>query len=99
MRALVGIVALIALSAVAFYVVQALPPRIEADLKQRSTEALNAANLTFAKVSVTGRVVTLSGEAPGPVAKEEAIKVAGDVWGVSSVHDTIVVSTNGSAIG
>lgn len=95
MRALVGIVALLALSAVAFFVVQTLPPRIESDLKQRSTDALNAAHLTFAQVTVAGRVVTLAGVAPSPTAKEEAVKVANAVWGVSSVHDMLAVSTDG----
>ena len=87
MRAVVLIVALLALSAVALFVVQTVPARIESDLKQRSSQALASANLNFAKVTVVGRAVTLSGEAPGPVAKEQAVKVAGDVWGVAAVHD------------
>ena len=83
MRALVVAVALIALVAVAVYAVQSLPPHIEADLKQRASEALVAANLQFATVAVTGRVVTLSGEAPGPMAKEDAVKIVRNVWGVA----------------
>ncbi len=77
MRALVVVIALIAFGAVSFYAVQAYPPYIEADLKQRASKALTAANLPFAQVSVTGRVVTLSGEAPGSSAKEQAGKSRG----------------------
>lgn len=92
MRAVVVAVALIALVAVAFYAVQFLPPHIEADLKQRASAALVAANLQFATVAVTGRVVTLSGEAPGLVAKDDAIKIVQNVWGVASVNDALVVA-------
>src|SRR5260221_2195166 len=92
MRALVGLVALAALGAVAFYTIQTYPPLVEADLKQRSSQALAAANLSFAKVDVAGRIVTLSGEAPSPTAKEDAVKIAGDVWGVRNVNDTLVIS-------
>ena len=92
MRALVGFVALVALGAVAFYTIQTYPPLVEADLKQRSSLALAAANLTFAKVDVAGRVVTLSGEAPSSTAREDAVKVAGDVWGVRNVNDALVIS-------
>ena len=81
MRAVVLIVAFLALGAVGLFAVQSFPARIEADLKQRSTEALNAAKLPFAKVTVSGRAVTLSGEAPSPAAKEEAVKVASNTWG------------------
>ncbi|MBI1211451.1 MAG: OmpA family protein [Alphaproteobacteria bacterium] len=95
MRAVVLIIALLALGAVALYAVQIFPARIEADLKQRSEEALHAANLNFAKVSVSGRVVTLSGEAPGSISKEDAVRIAGDVWGVASVRDTLLVATTG----
>ncbi len=98
MRALVWIVALLALSAVAFYAVQTYPARIEADLKQRSTDALSANNLNFANVTVTGREVTLAGIAPSPTAKEQAVKVAGDVWGVASVHDTLAISVDGQPV-
>ncbi len=96
MRALVFLVAVVALGAVAFYTIQTYPPVVEADLKQRSSDALAAANLTFAKVDVAGRVITLSGEAPSPTAKEDAVKVAGDVWGVRNVNDALVVNSTAS---
>jgi outer membrane protein OmpA-like peptidoglycan-associated protein len=98
MRAVVLIVAVLALAAVGLFAVQSFPARIEADLKQRSTEALSAANLPFAKVTVNGRAVTLSGEAPSPAAKEQAAKIASNTWGVSTVNDAIVVSAAGQPV-
>src|SRR6185369_5133910 len=93
MRVVVIAIAVIALVALTLFAVQALPPRIEANLKQRSTDALAAAELQFAKVEVKGRTVTLSGEAPGPMAKEDAVKIVQNVWGVASVTDTLTVSS------
>ena len=91
MRALVWLIAVVALGAVAFFTIQRYPVLIETDLKQRASQALESAKLSFAKVTVAGRVVTLSGEAPGATAKEDAVKVAGDVWGVQQVNDALVI--------
>ena len=92
MRALVWLISLVALGAVAFFTIQIYRPVVEEDLQQRSSAALAAAGLSFAKVDVAGRVVRLSGEAPSPTAKEDAVKVAGDVWGVRNVDDALVVN-------
>ncbi len=92
MRWMVVAIALIAMGALALVAIETIPGHFETELKQRASNALAAANLPFAKVSVRGRELMLTGDAPSPAAKDDAIKVAGDVWGVSSVRDALTVN-------
>jgi len=69
-----------------------LSPRIEQDIAGRVTTGLAEQGLLWADVSVKGRDVVLSGEAPDADAKAKAMNVAMRVFGVSNVRDELVVA-------
>ena len=66
---------------------------IEQDLQARTTEALNEKGMNWASTSLTkrGRDVMLSGVAPSEAARNDAIQVANDVYGVRVVDNDITL--------
>jgi outer membrane protein OmpA-like peptidoglycan-associated protein len=66
-------------------------PMIEADLTQRTSEALASANITGAKVEADGQIITLRGIARDEAAKSAAGAAASMVYGVSQVNNLLEV--------
>lgn len=64
---------------------------IEADLTVRSTEALQVAGHDWAAVSLDGRDLTLSGEAPSEDARAQALALVEGVRGVRVASDTATI--------
>ncbi len=62
---------------------------IEDDLTQRSHDALNTIDQSWAEVAVSGRHVTLTGSAPDADSAKLAFDSVRDVWGVRAVTDEI----------
>ncbi len=67
---------------------------IEAELTDRTTAGLAAENIDWANVELNrhGRDVRLTGVAPSEDARNQALKIAGDVSGVRVVHHNIEVA-------
>lgn len=74
-----------------------LSPRIEQDIAGRVTTGLAEQGLLWADVTVEGRDVVLSGQAPDAEAKARALNVATRVFGVSKVQDNLTVVGDVSA--
>lgn len=68
---------------------------IEADLGERTQQALAEHRMEWAKVSLDGRDVKLHGEAPSAVAAEQAVAVAWAVYGVRHVAEEFEVQAPG----
>jgi outer membrane protein OmpA-like peptidoglycan-associated protein len=66
-------------------------PMIEADLTQKTTEALAAAKIAGAQVEADGQVITLRGVVPDEAAKAAAGTAANLVFGVSQVTNLLEV--------
>ena len=60
---------------------------VQEDLAVRSAAALKAAGAGWAKLSVSGRDATLSGEAPSADAIAEATKAVAGTYGVRRVEE------------
>lgn len=63
-------------------------PVIEMELAQRATTALQQSRMSWAKVDVSGRDLTLSGVAPDAQARDAAIAKA-FIWGVRQVESQL----------
>jgi OmpA-OmpF porin, OOP family len=86
-------VALIALGILAYFCINRHAPVIASDLTQRASDALAQGNHAFARVEgISGRDVTLTGEAPSEEAKIAALAAVDKVWGVRTVVDNIKVA-------
>jgi OOP family OmpA-OmpF porin len=87
------LLAAVALSILAYFCIGRHAPVIAEDLKQRAGDALAAGNHGFASIeSISGRDVTLVGEAPSEDAKFAAIRDVDKVWGVRTVVDKMTVA-------
>jgi outer membrane protein OmpA-like peptidoglycan-associated protein/osmotically-inducible protein OsmY len=87
------LLALIALGILAYFCINQHAPVIAADLNQRASDALAQGNHSFARIDgVSGRDVTLSGEAPTEEAKRAALAAVDKVWGVRTAVDNITVA-------
>ncbi|MEM7044927.1 MAG: BON domain-containing protein [Pseudomonadota bacterium] len=60
---------------------------IEDDLSERSQEELQAVGQSWAAVDVSGRDVTLTGEAADGDVAQQAVDAVAAVWGVRVVQD------------
>ena len=67
-------------------------PAIEEDIRSRVGDALENRSMDWALVRVDGRDVVLEGVAPGSEVQNEAVTLAGGVWGVRIVTDRLTVS-------
>jgi len=76
-----------------FATYQTKAPAIQADILQRTQEALASNNLTWAKVGVDGRDVTVSGLAPNDQLKRYTLETV-QVEGVRQLHDQILVKNS-----
>lgn len=74
-----------------------LTPRIEQDIADRVTTSLAEQGLLWADVTVKGRQVTLSGEAPSADSHDKAVAAASKVFGVAKVDDQLMVAGDASA--
>ncbi|PWQ98893.1 OmpA family protein [Leucothrix arctica] len=96
-KLLIILLALIALAVIGWFAAYKFKaPAIEADIKQRVDEALISNNLSWAKASVDGREVTLSGLAQSHQLQQHALKIA-NIYGVNSVQDKMMLQ-DGSTI-
>lgn len=68
-----------------------LTPRIEQDIADRVTTSLAEQGLLWADVTVKGRQVTLSGEAPSADSRDKALSAASKVFGVAKVDDQLTL--------
>jgi osmotically-inducible protein OsmY len=65
---------------------------IENDLGEKTQTLLGEKNMSWAKTSLDGRDVTLTGEAPNEGARDSAIELTQNVYGVRTVnHDEITL--------
>ena len=64
---------------------------MEADLREGGRNALKAAKLEWASVTLSGRDAVLRGEAPAPEALPAAIAAAGQVSGIRLVHNAMTL--------
>jgi osmotically-inducible protein OsmY len=65
---------------------------IEKDLGEKTQTLLGEKNMAWAKTSLDGRDVTLTGEAPSKTERDSAIALTEGVYGVRTVdHDTITL--------
>lgn len=74
-----------------------LTPRIEQDIADRVTTSLAEQGLLWADVTVKGRQVTLSGEAPSAESRDKALSAASKVFGVAKVEDELALADEGAA--
>lgn len=74
-----------------------LTPRIEQDIADRVTTSLAEQGLLWADVTVKGRQVTLSGEAPSAESRDRALAAASKVFGVAKVEDGLSLPEEVSA--
>jgi outer membrane protein OmpA-like peptidoglycan-associated protein len=84
--ATLGVLALLAISAVCFVSVRG---RMERDLTARSQSALADARIDWARVQARGRELTLSGVAPNAAEQARASRVVAAVWGVGALRNQI----------
>ena len=82
---------LIPLSFIAALMLVGLIPQIEADLQKRTDSALSKADINWAKARLKGRDVTLRGAAVGSEARDAALAVVRNVWGVREIEDQITL--------
>ena len=73
-------------------------PAIEEDIRTRTAAALAAADFAEGQLSVSGRDVTLAGVVPSDEAREQAGKVAADVWGVRTVQNLLEVAPHAARV-
>ena len=91
-KLLIFILALLALAVLGWFAIYKLKaPAIETDILKRSKEALSSNSLDWANVTVDGRDITLSGDAPSEQLKQHALDTA-NVYGVRQMSDEIAVS-------
>ena len=65
---------------------------IEKDLGKRTQTLLGENNMSWAKTSLDGRDVTMTGEAPSETARDSAVELTQGVYGVRTVdHDAITL--------
>lgn len=64
---------------------------MEAELSRRANATLAAGNASWSKVVVSGRDAVLSGEAPSPEAKAQALKAVDALEGIRQVSDTTTI--------
>ena len=96
-KILIILLALICLAIIgwlAAYKVKA--PAIEADISQRVDEALASNNLSWAKASVDGRDVTITGSAQSEQLRQHAMRTA-NVYGVNSLQDDMLLQDSSIA--
>lgn len=86
-----SIIGLVVLALFLLFSVQRLAPAIEADLSDRSSEALADQGMAWAEVTLDGRESTLSGEAPNAGLRQQAAEIA-DVWGVRTIRNRLTVA-------
>ncbi len=91
-RTLVFLLGLVALGLLIYFCYRNNIPRIEHDLKTRTTIALGQNNFQFATVEVDGRDIRLEGVAPDVDARKLAGDEAKAVWGVNSVDNRLEMS-------
>lgn len=85
------LLALIALAALGWFAIYTLKaPAIQADIQNRSQEALASNNLDWVQVDADGRDITLSGMAPTDQLRQYALDTA-NVYGVNQLTDNIMV--------
>ena len=90
-RAGLLIVAVLALAVLAFFCIRGHAPGIEAEIGQRSNEALAAAGIDWATATADGQNLTLEGITASEDDKTRVRQVVGAVWGVASVANGIRV--------
>lgn len=66
-------------------------PHIEADLTNRTGDALRAMGLPDAKISAEGMIVELNGIVPDEATKLRAGETAAKIWGVAEVRNNLRV--------
>ena len=74
--------------------VDTLVPRIEHDLKSRSTRALSGTGITADNIEVDGQDVFLKGEIDSSPLREEAGKIVASVTGVRTVSNSLNLANN-----
>lgn len=67
-------------------------PAIEAKLTDRAAEQLADRNLTFARIDADGRDLIVTGAAPDPKKREEAIRIVASTWGSRVGWDRMTVA-------
>jgi len=88
---LLPVLGVIALGALTYVCGNHHGPMIEADLTGKTTQALNAANLSGAKAAVDGQIITLTGKVASEADKQKAGDLAKSVYGVEEVHNLLEV--------
>ena len=91
-RAIILLLGLIALALLIFLCVRKHTPVIQDDIQGRTSNILSPAPTDWAKASVDGRNVLLTGVAPTEVLREKAAEMARAVPGVVSVDNQITVA-------
>ena len=90
-KLLIILLALIALAIIGWFATYKFKaPAIQADIKHRANEALISNNMSWAKASVDGREVTISGLAQNQQLQQHALKTA-NVYGANSVTDSTFI--------
>ncbi len=96
-RVLIGGIGAALLVGLGFLCVMVTAPAIEADLRARTRQALDAQGMGYARVNAEGRDLVLTGIAPGQEENAAAASLSASVWGVRVVENQMVVDPESGA--
>lgn len=82
---------LIPVAFVALMFLVGVAPKIEQDLQQRVSSALEQAEFSWATAALKGRDVVLKGKAADAEERDTALAVVGEVWGIRNVKDRVAL--------
>jgi len=88
------LLALLALALLIWLCLRTHTPEIQTDLVSRTQAALTENSYSWANVATDGREITLNGIAPSLAAKEDAGRIAADIYGVRTVTNNLEVLTS-----
>ncbi len=97
-RTVIWLLGLLALGILIFLCVRNHTPDIQEDILTRTSSVLSAKSTEWVKVDVDGRNVTLTGVAPSESLRDNAVEIAGAVWGVVSVDNQLTITKPAPAV-
>jgi outer membrane protein OmpA-like peptidoglycan-associated protein len=95
-RILLILIAMFLLGILTWYCIRVESADIEADLSHRSLAALGYAGFDKLDVTVDGQDITLNGTVNSDDKRRLALAAVGNVWGVNSIHDNLMLRTDSS---